>query len=189
MIKAALNKFSDYADLTWFATVVGAHGIKGAVRVKFFTETPEYYLSVKLFFLENSGQLLSSKVSRILPSKKGWIVFFEGIDSRDAAENIKGCRLLLPDEQLKPLETDEFFVHQLIGCRVEDQNGRFLGEITDFLETGANNVYEVQNGDSEFLIPDVPHVVLELNLEKHCMIIDPLPGLIESLAPWSDATL
>ena len=176
-----MSNFSDYDDLTWFATIVGAHGIKGAVRIKFFTETPEYYLSIKLFFLEDSGQLLSLKVSRIISAKKGWIVLFEEIDSRNAAENIKGCRLLLPDEQLKPLEADEFFVHQLIGCRVEDQNGCFLGEVTDFLETGANNVYEAHNGESEFLIPDVPHVVLELDLEKHCMIIDPLPGLIDNL--------
>jgi 16S rRNA processing protein RimM len=184
-----LSDFSDYDDLTWFATIVGAHGIKGAVRVKFFTETPEYYLSVKLFFLEKAGQLLPLKVSRILPSKKGWIILFEEIEDRNAAENIKGCRLLLPDEQLKPLESDEFFVHQLIGCRVEDQNGRFLGEVVDFLETGANNVYEVHNGESEFLIPDVPHVVLELDLEKQLIVIDPLPGLIENLAPESDAAL
>ncbi|MDG1178636.1 MAG: ribosome maturation factor RimM [SAR324 cluster bacterium] len=184
-----MSDFSDYDDLTWFATIVGAHGIKGAVRVKFFTETPEYYLSVKLFFLENAGQLLPLKVSRILPSKKGWIILFEEIEDRNAAENIKGCRLLLPDEQLKPLESDEFFVHKLIGCRVEDQNGRFLGEVVDFLETGANNVYEVHNGESEFLIPDVPHVVLELDLEKQLIVIDPLPGLIENLAPESDAAL
>ena len=184
-----MSNFIDYNDLTWFATIVGAHGIKGAVRVKFFTETPEYYLSVKKFFLENLGELLSLKVLRILPSKKGWIMLFEGIDSRNAAENIRGCRLLLPDEQLKPLESNEFFVHQIIGCRVEDQNGLFLGEVTDFLETGANNVYEVHNGESEFLIPDVPHIVLELDIEKHCMIIDPLPGLIENLALQDDATL
>jgi 16S rRNA processing protein RimM len=184
-----LSDFSDYDDLTWFATIVGAHGIKGAVRVKFFTETPEYYLSVKLFFLENARQLLPIKVSRILPAKKGWIIFFEEIDSRNAAEKIKGCRLLLPDEQLKPLESDEFFIHQLIGCRVEDQNGLFLGEVTDFLDTGANNVYEVHNGESEFLIPDVPHVVLELDLEKQRMVIDPLPGLIENVTPESDAAL
>jgi 16S rRNA processing protein RimM len=184
-----LSDFSDYDDLTWFATIVGAHGIKGAVRVKFFTETPEYYLSVKLFFLENARQLLPIKVSRILPAKKGWIIFFEEIDSRNAAEKIKGCRLLLPDEQLKPLESDEFFIHQLIGCRVEDQNGLFLGEVTDFLDTGANNVYEVHNGESEFLIPDVPHVVLELDLEKQRMVIDPLPGLIEDVTPESDAAL
>ena len=184
-----MGDFSDYDDLTWFATVVGVHGIKGAVRVKFFTDTPEYYLSVKLFFLESAGQLLPLKVSRITPAKKGWIIRFEEIDSRNAAEKIKGCRLLLPDEQLKPLESNEFFVHQLIGCRVEDQNGLFLGEVTDFLETGANNVYEVRNGKNEFLIPDVPHVVLELDLEKQRMVIDPLPGLIENLASEIDAAL
>ena len=184
-----MSDFSDYDDLTWFATIVGAHGIKGAVRIKFFSEPPEFYLSVKLFFLENAGQLIPLKVSRILPSKKGWIILFDEIESRNAAENIKGCRLLLPDEQLKPLESDEFFVHQLIGCRVEDQNGRFLGEIAHFLETGANNVYEVHNGESEFLIPDVPHVVLDLDLEKQRMVIDPLPGLIDNLALESDAAL
>jgi len=184
-----LSDFSDYDDLTWFATIVGVHGIKGAVRVKYFTDNPEYYLSVKLFFLESAGQLQSLKVLRIIPAKKGWIVHFKEVDSRNAAEKIKGCRLLLPDEQLKPLESNEFFVHQLIGCRVEDQNGLFLGEVTDFLETGANNVYEVRNGKSEFLIPDVPHVVLELDFEKQLMVIDPLPGLIENLVPESDVAL
>ena len=93
---------------------------------------------------------------------------------------LKGCRLLLPDDQLKPLDSNEVFVHQIIGCRVEDQKGRILGEITDFLETGANNVYEVSNGSSAFLVPDVPHVVLELNVEKQRMVIDPIPGLIDA---------
>ena len=88
-----MSNFCDYDDLTWFATIIGAHGIKGAVRVKFFTDTPDYYLSVKIFFIENAGQLLPLKVSRILPSKQGWIILFEEIDSRNAAENIKGCRL------------------------------------------------------------------------------------------------
>ena len=71
-----------------------------------------------------------------------------------------------------------FFCTKIIGCSVEDQKGRILGKITDILETGANNVYEVTNGSSVFLVPDVPHVVLEMNVETKRMIIDPLPGLI-----------
>ena len=84
----------------------------------------------------------------------------------------------MPDDRLRPLQSNEFFLHQILGCRVEDQKGQILGEITDILETGANNVYEVSNGSSAFLVPDVPHVVLELNIETKRMIIDPLPGLI-----------
>ena len=65
-----------------------------------------------------------------------------------------------------------------MGCHVEDEKGQILGEITDILETGANNVYEVSNGSSSFLVPDVPHVVLELNVETQRMVIVPLPVLI-----------
>ena len=173
-----MSDLSDYDELTWVATIVGAHGIKGAVKAKYFSDAPEYYLKVKIFFLETAGQLRSLNVLQIRPEKNGWIIHFEELDSRNDAEKFKGCRLLLPDDQLKPLESNEVFVHQIIGCRVEDQKGRILGKITDFLETGANNVYEVSNGSSAFLVPDVPHVVLELNVETKRMIIDPLPGLI-----------
>ena len=170
--------YSDYDEHTWIASIVGAHGIKGAVRAKYVTDTPDYYLKKKVFFLEKIGSLNALNIVRINLSKNFWIILFEEINTRNDAEDLKGCRLLLPDDQLRPLETNEVFVHQVIGCRVEDQKGRILGEITDFLETGANNVYEVSNGNSVFLIPDVPHVVLELNVKTQRMIIDPLPGLI-----------
>ena len=131
-----------------------------------------------MLFLEKVGGLSALNIIRINQSKNCWIIYFEEINCRNDAEVLKGCRLLLPDDQLKPLESNEIFVHEIIGCRVEDQRGKILGEITDFLETGANNVYEVSNGKSAFLVPDVPHVVLELNVETKRMIIDPLPGLI-----------
>ena len=184
-----MSVFNDYDQLTWVATIVGAHGIKGAVKVKYFTETPNYYLNVEHFFLEANGQLQSLKVLQIRSAKSGWIILFEEVDSRNTAEKLKGCRLLLPDNQLRPLESSEVFVHQLIGCSVEDKSGRFLGKISEFLETGANNVYEVRNGKSKFMIPDVPHVVLELNIKSRLMTIDTIPGLIEEATPESDVTL
>ncbi len=184
-----MSFFNDYDELTWVATIVGAHGIKGAVKVKYFTETPDYYLNVGLFILENDGQLKNLKVLRIRSVKNGWIILFEEVDSRNTAERLKGCRLLLPDGQLGPLKPGEVFIHQLIGCSVEDKNGIYLGEISEFLETGANNVFEVRNGKNSFMIPDVPHVVLDLNIESRRMTIDPMPGLIEEATPESDATL
>ena len=173
-----MGDFTDYDELTWLATIIGVHGVSGSVRAKYFTKTPEYYLGISDFFVEIGKQLHPHKVLRIYPAKKFWIILFENIDSRNLAENLRGCRLLLPDKQLKPLENNEFFVHQLIGCNVEDQNGCFLGIITNLLETSANNVYEVQNGKSEFLVPDVPDVVLELDIKKQRMVINPIPGLI-----------
>ena len=173
-----MTDYNNYDEHTWIATIVGAHGIKGAVRARYVTDTPGYYLKEKVLFLEKAGSLSALNIIRINQSKNCWNILFEEINSRNDAEVLKGCRLLLPDNQLKPLQSNEIFVHHIIGCRVEDQKGRFLGKITDFLETGANNVYEVSNGSSAFLVPAVPHVVLELNVKTKKMIIDPLPGLI-----------
>ena len=173
-----MTDYNDHDEHTWIATIVGAHGIKGAVRAKYFTDTPNYYLKEKLFFLEKEGILNALNIISINNSKNFWIILFDEIHSRNDAEVIKGCRLLLPDNHLRPLEANEFFLHKIIGCRVEDQKGRILGKITDILETGANNVYEVSDGSSVFLVPDVPHVVLEMNVETKRMVIVPLPGLI-----------
>ena len=173
-----MTDYNDHDEHTWIATIVGAHGIKGAVRARYFTDTPDYYLKKKLFFLEKEGILSALNIISINKSKNCWIILFDEIHSRNDAEAIKGCRLLLPDNHLRPLEANEFFLHNIIGCRVEDQKGRILGKITDIMETGANNVYEVSNGSSVFLVPDVPHVVLEMNVETKRMVIDPLPGLI-----------
>ena len=173
-----MTDYNDYDEYTWIATVVGAHGIKGAVRARYVTDTPDYYLKEKVFFLEKEGTLSALNIISINKSKNCWIILFDEIHSRNDAEVIKGCRLLLPDNHLRPLETNEFFLHKIIGCRVENQKGQILGKITDILETGANNVYEVSDGSSVFLVPDVPHVVLEMNVETKRMVIDPLPGLI-----------
>jgi len=172
--------YNDYKQHTWIATIVGAHGIKGAVRAKYLTSTPDYYLKEKTLFLEKTGILSALNIIRINQSKNCWIILFEEINSRNDAEFLISCRLLLADDRLRPLQSNEFFLHQIIGCFVEDQKGQILGEITDILETGANNVYEVSNGISSFLVPDVPHIVLELNVEKQRMVIDPIPGLIDA---------
>ena len=175
-----MTDYNDYDEHTWIATIVGAHGIKGAVRARYVTDSPDYYLKEKVFFLEKDGILSALNLIRISQSKNCWIIIFEEINSRNDAEVLKGCRLLLPDDHLRPLESNEVFLHQIIGCRVEDQKGRILGRITDVLETGANNVYEVSNESSAFMVPDVPHVVLELNVETQRMIINPIPGLFSS---------
>ena len=175
-----MTDYNDHDEHTWIATIVGAHGIKGAVKAKYVSSTPDYYLKEKVFFLEKEGILNALNIISINNSKNCWIILFDEIHSRNDAEVIKGCRLLLPDNHLRPLEANEFFLHNIIGCRVEDQKGRILGKITDILETGANNVYEVSDGSSVFLVPDVPHVVLEMNVETKRVIIDPLPGLIST---------
>jgi ribosomal 30S subunit maturation factor RimM len=104
-----MTDFNDHDGHTWIATVVGAHGIKGAVKARYVSSTPDYYLKEKVFFLEKEGILNALNIISINNSKNCWIILFDEIHSRNDAEVIKGCRLLLPDNNLRPLEANEFF--------------------------------------------------------------------------------
>ena len=71
-----MTDYNDYNEHTWIATIVGAHGIKGAVRARYVTDTPDYYLKEKVLFLEKSGSLSALNIIRINQAKNYWIILF-----------------------------------------------------------------------------------------------------------------
>jgi len=77
-----------------------------------------------------------------------------------------------------PLEEGEYYHFQLIGVRVEMENGEWLGQVVDVLATGANDVYVVRGPWGEVLLPAVDDVVLELDLELKRMVVHLLPGML-----------
>ncbi len=174
-----MNRHQDYEHLTWIGTIIGAHGLNGVLRVRPLTYTPEYYLNVDGFMLETKDALKSVEVEEISLASSQWRIRFSGIQNRNEAEALNGLRLLLADTELKPLEKDEVFLHRLVGLRVEDREGVNLGEVTGTLETGANLVYEVRLEGREYLLPASPGIVLDVDVEKGKLIIDPVPGLLD----------
>ena len=96
-----MPSYIDYENLTWLATVIGPHGIKGAVKAKVFTDDPDYYLDAKVLTLESNKELIPLNISRIYSSKNSWVIFFSEVTSRNEAEKIKGTRLLISDDKLR----------------------------------------------------------------------------------------
>ncbi len=169
----------DYDDFTWIGTITNAHGIQGDLKIYSLTDTPEYYLDTKQFFIEKADELVPFEVEKLRFYKNQWIVKLVSIDDRDQAESYRQYRVLLKDSQLRPLEEGEYFLHDLIGCQVEDLEGVVLGTVIDVLQTGANDVYTVAGEHREFLIPAIPQIVKEVVLKHKVIRIDPIPGLIE----------
>ncbi len=174
-----MNHPPDYGHLTWIGTILRPHGLKGELRVRPLTDTPDYYLQEKEFLLESGEGLKRVEVLEIQFHQDNWLIRLSGLETRDQAQALKGRRLLIADTRLRPLDEDEFFLHRLPGCRVYDQHGEDFGIVVRGLETGANLVYEVEYQGKEFLIPDAPGVVLELDLETRKLVIDPVPGLFD----------
>lgn len=149
------------------ATVGGAHGIKGEVRVKTFTADPDALGDYGPLSAKDGRKL---KISRMRPSKSVMVVKFKGVNDRSEAEALNGTdlyvdRSALPDDT----EEDEFYVTDLIGCTVVDRAGSSKGSIVAVPDFGAGDLLEISGNGArtwylEFTRENVPEVDLGARL-------------------------
>jgi 16S rRNA processing protein RimM len=173
---------TDYPDLTWLGTVIGPHGIQGELKIYPLTEDPEFYIRCLRTFIREYDRGFEKITIKSLRVYKGiWILKCEECKDRNLAEKWKKSRLLIDDADLRPLGSDEIFLHQIKGTIVLDQLGNLLGEVVEIIETGAGHVYSVQQADGRnFLVPASGNIVQTFDSENRKLVIDPIPGLLES---------
>ena len=151
------------SHLISIATVVGAYGIKGWVKVRINLEDPASLTSLSPKQLTDSRgkHVRSVDIAAVRSQGKGFIAKLEGVDDRNAAELLRGHSIQIPESSLPCLNEGEFYWRDLIGCRVDlsvdDENLR-LGCVDHLIETGANDVLVVRPtedsiDDRERLIP------------------------------------
>ncbi|MBI3993112.1 MAG: 16S rRNA processing protein RimM [Candidatus Lambdaproteobacteria bacterium] len=169
----------DRERLTCIGTVAQPHGIKGELRVTPLSSTPDFYAGLAEVVLDAGKGLRPMAVLGLRVAGGAWIVRLAGIDDRAAAEHLVGAELLVSDETLRPLAEDEYFQHDLIGCRVETIDGRWLGDVNGILETGANDVLDVSGGPQALLVPLLASVVQAVDIAGRCIRIAPLPGMLD----------
>lgn len=103
-----------------------------------------------------------------------------GIEDRDKAETLRGMFLEIPREKAVKLPKDTYFIGDLIGCVVKEENGNFLGTLTEVQSTGANDIYEITGEDRKKIwIPAIADVIKAVNVEKSEITVSLLPGLKE----------
>ncbi len=158
--------------------VVKAHGVRGHLRLAPFGETLEGLGAGE----EVSARLPDGSIERLITVEvrtQGKVVLFLSREVGTAAEaqRLVGAEICVSESRLPPLAADEFYWHQLIGLEVMNVDGRRLGTIRQIIETGSNDVYVVQEGREEVLIPALVEVVREVNLERRLMVVD-LPALV-----------
>lgn len=157
--------------------IVSTHGLNGEVRVYPWCDGPEFLSSLKRVYLKKGEQAI--RVERARPHKNLVVMKLAGVDTVEAASAMRK-RILYVNREDTHLGENEYFIQDLIGARVVDvDTGEEYGVLTDIMQTGANDVYVLKNEATEYLVPAIPQVVLETDIEKDLIRIRPLPGLFD----------
>jgi 16S rRNA processing protein RimM len=162
--------------------VLRPHGVRGELRVEIITDFPERLGQHDYFYLAHSDapeDVERYPVEEMRPHKGALLLKLAGCDDRNEAELLRGMLVQIPFQDAVPLEDGEYYHFQIVGVRVETEDGEWLGQVEELLETGANDVYLVRGPRGEVLIPAIEDVVRELDIEAKRMVVRPLPGMLE----------
>jgi 16S rRNA processing protein RimM len=157
--------------------IVSTHGVRGELRVQPWCDSPEYLLGFKTLYLKNGELAVAVENARV--SKNVVLMKLAGVDTLDGAVALRG-RVLFMDRNDAP-DTGGEFVQDLIGLDVLDaDSGRLWGKLVDVLPTGANDVYVLRDDSGkERLVPVIPEVVTETDIDAGFIRIRPLKGLFD----------
>lgn len=147
--------------------------MKGLVKVFSFTEPRENILKYSPWLLRKNGQSTEIKVVGGQRHGNAVVAELEGVSDRDVAASLMGSEILILRKQLPKPKAGEYYWADLIGLSVETDAGISLGIVDHLLETGANDVLVVIDGETERLIPFLQkQTVLSIDLDAGKMVVD-----------------
>lgn len=149
------------------------HGIYGEILMDVLTDFPERLLPGKLVLVGEVHQ--SFEIVNLRRHDPELLITFDGIDSREEAGEYRNQLVYVKADALPKLPEGEFYHHELVGLRVDNESGEELGVLEQVLVTGANDVYVVRTADGEeLLLPAIHDVVLEIDPENGKMVVRPM---------------
>lgn len=155
------------------------HGVRGEMKVFPTTDDVKRFRKLKEVLLDTGKEYITLEVEGVKFFKQFVIVKFKGYDSINDIEKYKGMSLYVTRENAVPLKKDEYFMADLIGLKVINDEGKVLGELTDVLQTGANDVYEVKLEDGkDLLLPAIRQCILDVDIDEGIMRVHVLEGLM-----------
>lgn len=166
-------------DLVLMAVIGAPHGVRGEIRARVYTEDP---LALPDFgpLRDESGR--SFEVRSVRPAKNVVVMRLSGVETREAAEALKGISLYvarsrLPDDAL---EDDEFFQADLIGLDVRDAGGKTYGTVRAVYNFGGGDILELaEAGKRSVMIPFSDAAVPDIDLEAGFVVVDPMAAGLE----------
>ena len=156
--------------------IVNVVGLRGDVKVynysdsiQIYEETPEIFVGDKL-----------TKIEKARLQKNMVVLKLEGIIDRDAAERLRGTELYITEADMPELPEGQFYVRDLIGMTVKEENGNVLGAVTDVIQNTAQDIFEVEMENTKrIMIPKVDQFVLDINGDSREITVRLIDGMLD----------
>lgn len=161
--------------------IVNTHALQGEVRVISSSDFKEVrFKKGSALLIDDHGTHVPVQVRSHRTHKNFDLLTFVGMSHIDEVTPYKGCDILVDAAHLSQLDEGEFYFYEMIGCQVKTTQGEVIGEISEILQTGANDVWVIKRkGKKDALIPYIEDVVKAVDVANKTVTIALLEGLIQ----------
>lgn len=167
-------------ELLQVGAITTTHGVRGEVKVFPTTDDAKRFSKLKEVEMEKDNGTVTLHVQHVKYFKQMVIVKFKEYNSMNEVENLRGKKLYVTRENAVKLSKDEYFIADLIDINVIDEEKGLKGVITDVIQTGANDVYEITLEDGRsFLMPAIKDCVKKVDMDERVMLIHIMEGLLD----------
>lgn len=163
--------------------IIGVHGLHGELKIELYTDFPERFAPGVTLFM--GPDLEEVEIRQVRPHKGHLLIMLDGINDRTTAEGLRSLWLFVDEADAAELEEGAYWIHDIIGLKVETDTDTVLGKVVDVLATGANDVYIVRpaegiNRGQEILLPAIADVILAVDLAAGILRVHIPEGLIDA---------
>ncbi len=171
----------DDASMVNIGRLTAAVGLKGEIKALTYAEDSENLHEGTLICLERNNIIEKYTVTAVRYQKNRPVLRLKGVADRDAAEALRNMEIYIPETDLEELPEGEYYIRDLIGCRVYDRaSDRNLGLVDDVIQNTSQSIYRVIAEDGkEILIPAVEAFEREIDIERGIIEVELIPGFLE----------
>jgi 16S rRNA processing protein RimM len=154
------------SDFLLIGKVAKPHGLRGQVKIHSFASSYESFSAGRTVYLSQGQEMKALLISEVKMHTHSLLLHFQGLDNRLQAEAICGSSLYLKERDLQALPEGEYYWYQLIGSRVYNDQGRFLGIMEEIFSTPAHDIWVIRSDQKELLLPAVEDFVISVDLPQ-----------------------
>ena len=159
--------------------IVNTFGIKGFVKVNTFTDDMQRFGELNYVFVVRNKELLKMQIEEVKYHKNVVLVKFKGVEDINMAEKYKGCYLKIKREDARKLPKDTYFIADLIGIKVYDEEGNLLGKVDDIYNNKVHDIYVVKNDlGKQILLPSTKEVIKQIDVDEERIVVHLIEGLV-----------